>query len=97
MKKSLVAIILFCSTFFLLPATSCSQSSKEFGFIQHQLADNTLGIVNFYVSDTLHEQKKTQLLYLDGSGNYPLSYFKTDSSGRLLRYSGIPLNIKTLK
>jgi predicted esterase len=41
--------------------------------------------------------KKTLLLYLDGSGNYPLSYFKRDSSGWLLRYSGTPLNIKTLK
>jgi predicted esterase len=95
MKKAILATASFF--FILLPALTFAQSSKEFGFIPHQFVDKTLGTVNFYVSDTLHNQTKPLLVYLDGSGNNPLSYFKRDSTGRLVRYSGIPLNLKTLK
>jgi predicted esterase len=96
MKKILFIVSLLLSSFFLL--NFClAQSSKDFGFINHQIVDNKLGIINFYLSDTLHKQKKPLLIYLDGSGNNPLAYFKLDTNGKLLRYSGIPMNIKALK
>ena len=76
--------------------TSYGQSARELGLIQHSIKDQSLGEVNFFVSDTLHTNKKPLLVYLDGSGNRSIFFYKRDKENNLNRYSSIPFDFKGL-
>jgi len=52
-------------------------SPELLGFDAHVLSDGQLGDVNYYVSEVDKEHPKPLLVYLDGSGSYPL-YQKMD-------------------
>lgn len=73
-----------------------NKARKEFGLIHHSITDKKLGVINFYVSDTLHEQTKPLLLFLDGSGNNALFTYRPDTDGKLQLYSSIPFHYKSL-
>lgn len=74
-----------------------AQSAADFGFIEHTFSDKKLGEVHFYISDTLHNTEKPLLVFLDGSGNNPLFYYKKSADGKKNMYSSVPLNLSALK
>jgi len=45
---------------------------EKLGFKAYRIADRSLGEVNYYVCSKNIDQEKPLLLYLDGSGPYPL-------------------------
>ena len=87
----------FCCVFFSLTCIGAKAAvPKHFGLIAHSIKDARLGEINFYITDTLHTQKKPLLLYLDGSGDNALFTFKADKNGKYNVYSSIPFNYKKL-
>ena len=74
MSKILISLILI-----LIGANSLAQTitPKALGFEEHKLTDEEFGEVNYYLSIDSTNTQKPLLVYLDGSGAYPL-FHKTD-------------------
>jgi pimeloyl-ACP methyl ester carboxylesterase len=87
-KKMLKRIIFF--TFILKLTTSVAQGPKDTLFIHYTLSHPRLKTINIHVTKNYDNRKKPMIVYLDGSGNFPI-YYKTKSG----RYStSIPLDVK---
>ncbi len=77
MKKnsfSWVLLCLFTMTFYAQEITP-----ERMGFTAHTIQDEHLGDIHYYITSKNNNQKKPVLLYLDGSGPYPL--FQKTSNG----------------
>jgi pimeloyl-ACP methyl ester carboxylesterase len=71
----------FAWLFLLLLSISCSaQSPWENAFQHYTLEDKQLGTVLIHVTKTDNQTKKPLLIYMDGSGNYPLFYRKSSGN-----------------
>lgn len=70
MKK----LMFFCVFFSLISQITYGQeiTPEKIGFKSFSIQDSSLGTVNYYVTANKIEEKKPVLLYLDGSGPYPL-------------------------
>ena len=66
--------ILFTLNLILVVANCLAQTitPKALGFEEHKLIDEKIGEVNYYLSTDTTSTKKPLLVYLDGSGAYPL-------------------------
>ena len=69
MKRIILILILIQSGINAYPQ---SITPEVLGFQEHNLIDDTLGEVNYYLSTDSTNTKKPLLVYLDGSGAYPL-------------------------
>ncbi len=69
MNKTLITL-----TLILIGANSFAQtiSPKALGFEEHRFTDEKISEVNYYLSIDSTNSKKPLLVYLDGSGAYPL-------------------------
>jgi hypothetical protein len=79
---SLVRILVLVFT----PLLTFSQptSPKDWGLRQFEISHKSLGDINFYIDTTNIQQKAPIILYLTGSGGYPLCFFiEGDSSSRV--------------
>ena len=80
MKKYLVSlIILFISS--ILQAngqTEVAVPEMDLSFQHYRLSDKMLGQVDFYIRTINNGKSKPLLVFLDGSGNYPLFRYVTD-------------------
>lgn len=64
---------------------------EQLGWKEHVLTDKKLGEVHYYVSANKSDQQKPVLLYLDGSGPYPLFQASAQGFG-----STVPLDYRSL-
>lgn len=69
MKRIVLFLILIQSVINAYPQ---SITPEVVGFQEYKLIDDTLGEVNYYLSTDSTNTKKPLLVYLDGSGAYPL-------------------------
>ena len=67
-KKFLLGLFILLS----LVVNSQAITPEKLGFRHYQIASDSLGEINYYVSSNSIEKKKPVLLYLDGSGANPL-------------------------
>lgn len=65
-------LYLFCGLY-LCCATANAQTYR---FLHHTIQDKHLGEINYHITDSLHLQKKPLLIFLDGSGDHPIFYYK---------------------
>lgn len=79
MKKHYL-FLLFC---FLLGIQLNAQSlnPEKLGLKAYSIADKELGAINYYVSTNKIDARKPVLLYLDGSGAYPLFQYMPRGTG----------------
>src|SRR5690606_8268736 len=70
MKKQLFNILLFLTTFYQLNAQTITQG--KLGFNHFTIDDKSWGKIYYYISSKDIEKPKPILLYLDGSGAFPL-------------------------
>lgn len=66
-------------------------SPEQLGWQEHTLNDKTLGEIHYYVTKNKGDQQKPVLLYLDGSGPYPLFQASKNGFG-----SSVPIDYKNL-
>ena len=70
MKKQLVSVLFLLTAFYQLNAQKLT--SEQLGFKHFVINDISLGEINYYVSSKDIDKPKPILLYLDGSGSFPL-------------------------
>lgn len=71
---------IFLSGLIFISAPSFAQSSWDKYFEHDTLTDKHLGTVVIHVTKTNRTEKKPLLIYIDGSGNYPLFYRKSNGN-----------------
>jgi hypothetical protein len=87
-KIFLAAAVLLSNSFMLNAQTV---TPEKLGFKSFRVTDKELGQISFYVSNNKIEQAKPVLLYLDGSGPYPLfQYAERGLTG------SVPFDFKTI-
>lgn len=67
--------------------------AQTFGFLHHTIQDKQLGEINYHITDSLHEQKKPLLIFLDGSGDHPIFYYK-QHEGQWALFAALPIPYK---
>lgn len=67
--------------------------AQSFGFIHHRLTDKELGEVEYHITDSQYHTKKPILLFLDGSGDNPIFYYK-QHQGSWALFSGLAIPYK---
>lgn len=70
MKKQLFSVLLFLTAFYQLNAQTITP--EKLGFKHFTINDKSLGEINYYISSYDIDKPKPILLYLDGSGAFPL-------------------------
>lgn len=70
MKKQLLSVLFLLTAFYQLNAQKLT--SEQLGFKHFVINDISLGEINYYVSSKDIDKPKPILLYLDGSGSFPL-------------------------
>jgi pimeloyl-ACP methyl ester carboxylesterase len=68
--KKIISIFIFTIYFGALNAQTITP--KEIGFEHFSLNDKKLGKIDYYLSNDVADKKKPLLVYLDGSGAFPL-------------------------
>lgn len=90
--KSKVKFVLVNLVFLCCTAVSAQQYTPEqLGWKEFSIQHKELGVVNYYVTSNMIDKKKPILLYLDGSGSYPLYQYSERGIG-----SSVPLDYRTL-
>lgn len=69
---SVFIFILFLATSVVSQNTSADLTPEKLGYKSFTIDDKKLGAVNFYVKSESEDRQRPVLLYLDGSGPYPL-------------------------
>ena len=69
--------------------------AQTFGFLHHTIQDKQFGEINYHITDSLHEQKKPLLIFLDGSGDHPIFYYK-QHEGQWALFAALPMLIAIL-
>jgi pimeloyl-ACP methyl ester carboxylesterase len=69
MNRAVLNILLIFACF---SSYTQNLTPEAFGFLAYQLKEEELGEVNYYLSTDTTETKKPLLIYLDGSGSFPL-------------------------
>lgn len=69
LRTSITGLLLICSCFII---QGQQLTPESLGFNPYQVNHQTLGEVNFYITSNGLEKSKPVLLYLDGSGAFPL-------------------------
>jgi hypothetical protein len=67
--------VVYCFAFLIVEQTrgqSPSLSPEKLGYSTHSLVRSELGTVNYFVRNLNEKPNRPVLLYLDGSGPYPL-------------------------
>lgn len=92
MKKTL--FILLITLFTLSYKNSVAQQTnvaEKIGWKSFSINTKDMGVINYYITNNKIDTKKPILLYLDGSGPYPLYQYSTRGIG-----STVPIDYKNL-
>lgn len=81
MKKQLYLILLFISWGMAYGLFAQTLNPEKLGLRPYSITDKELGSINYYVSTNKIESKKPVLLYIDGSGAYPLFQYTPRGTG----------------
>jgi hypothetical protein len=85
-----IAMLIF-SVFMVQLSANGQITPEKLGFRQHTLTDKSLGTIQYYVTSNKADQQKPVLLYLDGSGAYPLFQYTSRGIG-----STVPIDYRAL-
>lgn len=81
MKKQLHFLVLFILMGIYYDLSAQTLSPEKLGLKAYSLTNKELGTVNYYISTNKIDTKKPVLLYLDGSGPYPLFQYTPRGTG----------------
>jgi hypothetical protein len=91
MKSKVKLFLVYIAMMSYVHISAQQYTPEQLGWKEFSIHQKDLGVVNYYVTANMVDKKKPILLYLDGSGSYPLYQYSERGIG-----SSVPLDYRTL-